>query len=99
LILKAIGLKQNKGGAAYASGKTLVVFLNAGAGIWYPNRVAKQLPRPLDFAAVWVVGLHGGDAGEYIYNATLLDVSEGDAPAWRVRLSEAFDAWKVDGVQ
>jgi hypothetical protein len=31
LILKAIDDKRNKGGAAYAKGKTLVVFLNAGA--------------------------------------------------------------------
>jgi hypothetical protein len=32
LILKAVGKKHSKGGAAYASGKTLVVFLNAGGG-------------------------------------------------------------------
>jgi hypothetical protein len=29
LILEAIGKKHGKGGAAYASGKTLIVFLNA----------------------------------------------------------------------
>jgi hypothetical protein len=38
-ILKAIEHKRKKGGAAYASGKTLVVFLNSGGGIWHPNRV------------------------------------------------------------
>jgi hypothetical protein len=32
LILKAIDQKGNKGGAAYAAGKTLIVFLDAGAG-------------------------------------------------------------------
>jgi hypothetical protein len=99
LILNAVALKQKKGGAAYANGKTLVVFLNAGAGVWYPNRVAKQLPQPLDFGSVWVVGLHGVEAGEYTYNVTLLDVSVGDAPAWRVRLSETFHLWKVERIQ
>ena len=53
LILKAIDQKRNKGGAAYAAGKTLIVFLNADAGKWYPNKVARQLPKPLHFAAVW----------------------------------------------
>jgi hypothetical protein len=42
LILKKIELKRSKG-RAYASGKTLVVFLNAGGGKWSPNKVAKQL--------------------------------------------------------
>jgi hypothetical protein len=50
LILNAINLKREKGGAAYAEGKTLIVFLEAGAGVWYPNKVAKQLPDPLLFA-------------------------------------------------
>jgi hypothetical protein len=57
LILEAIELKRSKGGAAYASGKTLIVFLDADAGAWFPNRVARALPQPLHFAAVWVVGL------------------------------------------
>jgi hypothetical protein len=38
LILRKVEEKQRKGGAAYAAGKTLIVFLNAGAGIWHPNR-------------------------------------------------------------
>ena len=38
LILKAIGIKQSKGGAPYGSGKTLVVFLNS-SGTWFPNKV------------------------------------------------------------
>jgi hypothetical protein len=44
LILQAIRHKQNKGGAAYASGKTLLVLLDAGAGKWFPNKVAKTSP-------------------------------------------------------
>ena len=34
LVLKAIEQKRNKGGAAYAAGKTLIVFLEADAGVW-----------------------------------------------------------------
>jgi len=74
LILKAIDQKYKKGGAPYASGKTLVVFLNAGAGMWFPNEVAKQLPDPLLFDAVWVVGLQKVEDGEYVYATTRLDL-------------------------
>jgi hypothetical protein len=49
LILAAIEQKRTKGGAAYASGKTLVVFLNAATDAWYPNRLARALPNPLHF--------------------------------------------------
>jgi hypothetical protein len=69
LILKAIQAKNKKGGPAYASGKTLFVFLNAGAGAWSPNSVTKQLPDPLHFSVVWVVGLHRVES-EYIYGVT-----------------------------
>jgi hypothetical protein len=96
LILKAIDDKRNKGGAAYASGKTLVVFLNAGGGSWFPNKVAKQLPDPLYYAVVWVVGL---EAGEYDYSVTQLDVGECDAPTWLIRIASNFDSWAVDRVQ
>jgi hypothetical protein len=99
LILKAIERKRKKGGAAYASGKTLVVFLNAGGGKWHPNRVAKRLPDPLHFAVVWVVGLHHVEAGEYVYSVTQLDVSEGDAPAWLVRIGSDFRKWKIERLQ
>jgi hypothetical protein len=67
LILKTINSKQNKGGKAYASGKTLIVFLNAGLGEWFPNKVARQLPEPFDFEAVWVVGLQGVEKNNYVY--------------------------------
>jgi hypothetical protein len=49
LILSKINQKRDKGGAAYASGKTLVVVLEGGMGSWYPNRVAWRLPNPLHF--------------------------------------------------
>lgn len=98
-ILKAIEHKQKKGGAAYASGKTLVVFLNAGGGKWHPNRVAKRLPEPLHFTVVWVAGLNHVEAGEYVYGVTQLDVSEGDAPTWLVRIGKDFDKWEIDRTQ
>lgn len=98
LILKAIDHKHKKG-PTYARGKTLVVFLNEGSGAkWFPDKVAGQLPSPLHFEAVWVVGLQSIDAGEYVYNVTRLDLSRGHAPAWRVRISKEFDQWKVEPV-
>ena len=63
LILRAVEHKNNKGGAAYASGKHLVVFMDADAGVWFPNRVARQLPEPLHFETVWVICLQSVEAG------------------------------------
>jgi hypothetical protein len=99
LILEAIRKKCSEGGAAYASGKTLIVFLNAGAGKWSPNRVARQLPAPLFFAAVWVVGLQCVELGEYVYGVTCLDACDGDAPALRVRIGKDFESWQVTRLQ
>jgi hypothetical protein len=96
LILAAIEKKLRKGGAAYASGKTLIVFLDVDAGKWDPNKVAQQLPTPLHFAAVWVVGLQGVENGHYVYTVTLLDVHEGDVPILRVRIGRDFDSWEVE---
>jgi hypothetical protein len=94
LILKAVEKKRRKG-AAYAAGKTLIVLLNAGAGMWFPNKVAQQLAKPLHFVAVWVVALQGVEAGEYVYAVTHLDVSEGDAPTVLVRIKKDFSAWEA----
>jgi hypothetical protein len=99
LIPGQIALKQDKGKAAYAGGKTLVVFVNAVGGPWFPNRVAKSLPKPLDFAAVWVVGLHGVENGEYLYNVMQLDQEVGAADIWRVRIAADFNSWQVERVQ
>lgn len=99
-ILEAIERKRRKGGAAYASGKSLVVFLNAGGGgAWFPNRVAKRLPTPLHFAIVWVVGLHQVQDGAYVYGVTQLDVSEGNAMVWHVRIGKDFGKWRVEAIQ
>ncbi|QQN63665.1 hypothetical protein JIR23_29845 [Bradyrhizobium diazoefficiens] len=99
LILKAIDDKRVKGGTAYASGKTLVVFVNAGAGEWYPNRVARALPGPLYFATVWVVSLQSETDGAYSYNVVHLDSSQANAPAYRVHIAKDFDDWQVEVVQ
>lgn len=99
LILNAVDKKRSKGGKAYAAGKTLVVFLDAGAGEWFPNRVARQLPYPLLFATVWVVGLQGIEAGEYVYGVTHLDLSEGNAPTLLIRIEKDFGAWEVTRAQ
>jgi hypothetical protein len=99
LILEAIARKRDKGGEPYASGKTLVVFQNAAGQPWFPNTVARKLPAPLYFEAVWVVGLQGIEDGKYIYQVTRLDLRQGNAPAWRVTISAGFDSWTVQPIQ
>jgi hypothetical protein len=46
LILKAIDQKGNKGGAAYAAGKTLIVFLDAGAVPGFQTGLRGDCPIP-----------------------------------------------------
>jgi hypothetical protein len=100
LILAAISAKNDRGGAAYAGGKTLVVFIDAGGGAWYPNRVLRALPRPLHFDVVWLISLHGvTDDGAYVYDVVGLYRSDGNAPAWRVRIAPDFSSWSVKRVQ
>lgn len=99
LIFEAIAAKRDKGGAAYAAGKTLVVFVEAGGQPWFPNRVARRLPEPLHFAAVWVVGLGGVEDGRYVYHVALLDVGDGDAPTYLVSIESDFTAWSVRRIQ
>jgi hypothetical protein len=100
LILQRIEQKRIKGGAAYASGKTLIVFLDSGGGPWYPDRVAKQLPEQLHFDAVWVVGLREVVADEYIYAVTRVDdMGFGATPKWRVRSAANFENWTVELLQ
>lgn len=99
LILAAVNQKRDKGGEAYASGKTLVVFLDAPAGEWFPNRVAKALPDPLYFDDVWVVGLQGVENDEYVYGVTQLDISSGNARVYMVRINSTFAGWAVTAIQ
>ncbi len=97
LILEQIGKKQNKGGKAYASGKILVVFLNRQGADWYPNRLAKMLPKKIDFDDVWVVGLQEVIDDTYLYNVTQLN-SIG-CPIWRVHIDKLFESWVVSRIQ
>jgi hypothetical protein len=97
-ILEKIEHKRSKG-AAYASGKALAVFLFRPGAHWFPNKVAKRLPEPMHFAMVWVVGPQSAEDGQYSYNVSLLKMSFGDAPTWRVHIAKAFDAWTVDRLQ
>lgn len=97
-IAKAVSDKQKKGGAAYATGKTLIVFLNSGGGEWKPTRVAKNLP-PHDFGAVWVVGLYTAKDGEYVYGVANLHLEIGQAPTWTVHIAKDFGFWSVERKQ
>lgn len=98
-ILDAIAKKRRKGGAAYASGKQLIVFLDAGGGTWFPNKVAKQLPNPLYFDGAWIVALQGVEIDQYVYGVTRLNIVLGNAPAWLVRIDNGFLAWTVQRIQ
>jgi hypothetical protein len=98
-ILEAVAKKQAKGGAAYASGKQLVVFLDSGGGEWYPNKVARSLRGPLLFDEVWVAGLHGPVVEHYVYGVTLLSLVVGNAPTWLVRIATDFSSWSVTRIQ
>ena len=98
-LLNAVRKKIAKGGHAYASGKTLVIFLESGESSWHPNRVARELPNPLHFDTVWVTGLCEVVSGNYVYGVASLDLSAGDAPAFRVAIGPEFDRWEVSRIQ
>jgi hypothetical protein len=101
LILDAVQAKESKG-EAYARGKTLVVFLDAGLGEWKPNVVARKLPAG-HFKNVWVIGLNGPVVdGRYTYAVTCIRTGldpVGNAPTWLVQIHEAFDSWEVKCIQ
>jgi hypothetical protein len=99
LIFEAIETKQNKGFASYASGKTLIVFVDTGPSEWFPNRIARNLPDPLYFEAVWVISLQSVENGDYVYGVTLLDISQDPAPVYLIRIGSKFDGWAVTELQ
>jgi len=100
LLTKAVQDKESKGGAPYARGKMLVVFLDAGLGEWHPNSVARELP-PGNFPNVWVVQFSRlGGKGEYIYGVTCVRSENGlPVPIWLVEINPTFEAWKVQQLQ
>jgi hypothetical protein len=97
LTLRAVGEKSAQG-KSYAAGKTLIVFLAAN-GKWRANVVARQLPDPLFFSDVYVIRREGIEAGEYVYGVALLDLAEGPAPVWLVRIAQDFASWTVKQLQ
>jgi hypothetical protein len=45
-----------------------------------------------------VISLRGLENGEYIYNVAHLDLSDGNTPAFEVRITD-FESWKVTRLQ
>jgi hypothetical protein len=97
-ILNAIAKKQEKGGAAYAGGKILVVMLEGGEQRWFPNAVARKLS-PTDFASIWVVGFQGIIDGRHIYAAVSLKFLGMNVPTWIIRMAPDFSSWDVQRTQ
>jgi hypothetical protein len=99
-VVEAIRRKQDKGDEQYAGGKTLVVFVNAGnSSGWWPNRVAKAVPQPIMFGAIWLVGLQAVENGDFLYNVIEIDAENGVSHIWRVRIAPSFDGWSVKSIQ
>ncbi|MBK8009106.1 MAG: hypothetical protein IPK23_12300 [Rhizobiales bacterium] len=98
LILEAINSKNDRG-PTYAKGKTLIVFINAGGGAWHPNLVRKELPDPLHFGAVWIVGLMRVENKNYTYAVTSMEDTSGDAPIFAINIADDFDDWTVEKIQ
>ena len=97
LIYAATEHKARKGNH-YAIGKDLVIF-SEGIGVWQPNRAARGILRKHGFNSVWVVHLEKGDDSGYTYFVSLLDVSKGNAPVWRVLINSDFTDWQVQRIQ
>jgi len=97
-LIYAASEHKAKKGAHYASGKDLVI-LSEAMGLWHPNRAARGILRKHGFDSVWVVHLEEGNDCGYTYCVSLLDVSKGDAPAWKVLIESDFASWKVQRIQ
>lgn len=52
------------------------------------------ISRPFGF-----VGLQGVESGEYVYDVTNLDLSDGNVPIFKVRIGQNFDRWHVTRCQ
>ena len=96
--IEAINKKNDKG-AAYAGGKQLLVFLNSSGQPWYPNKLARQLPQPLHFDEVWVLGLQHVQDDAYNYGVSQLTIDTDCAAVWTVHIARSFDAWEVQRIQ
>jgi hypothetical protein len=92
LVLALVEKKLAKGGAAYASGKALVVYLDADVAGYSPRALREHLPADLAFEAVWLVV---PQAGRWDYDVVFLGGQALDPPTYRVSIMEAFDDWTV----
>ncbi len=98
-VLHAYNSKVEKGGSAYAAGKTLIIFLDAGGGEWHPRKVAQRLPMDLVFADAWIFSLLPLEDGKYVYGVSQLGDLERQASTWVVRIDDQFTSWDVELVQ
>jgi hypothetical protein len=98
-ILHAYSSKIAKGGSAYAAGKNLIIFLDAGGHEWHPRKAAQQLPGNLVFSDVWIFGLLPFEDGKYVYVVSQLGDPQRAAPTWLVRVDDQFTSWNVELVQ
>jgi len=94
-IIQAIQHKAKKG-AKYATGKILVVFFD-GAGIFYPNKIAKAVNGKHDFERVYLVGLLN-DKGGTEYSYSVLELNEQNTSAAIVKIDPSFSSWSVSGI-
>ena len=70
------------------------------AEVWWPNEVAKQLPSPLLFEDIWVVGLQGVVEGKYSYGVTQLVLNEdGNVPVSIADIDQDFNGWNLRRIQ
>ena len=95
-ILERVSEKNNRG-RVYGQTRHLIVFLyrSGNPEQWWPNRLARSLPQPLHFEMVWLVCFQRFDGADRIYGVTCLDVSQGHAPIWLVRIDSTFDRWAI----
>lgn len=99
-ILDAIVQKNSKGGAAYASGKTLIVFIDPPVCRGYPIGWRRTCLNRFISTVAWAVGLQKvTEDGSYIYAFTSLDPEHDPVPIWLVRILPSFDEWDVRRIQ
>jgi hypothetical protein len=92
LVLAAIEKKVAKGGSAYASGKVLVVYLDADVAGYSPRELRALLPVDFPFEGVWLVV---PQAGRWDYDVVYLSSATLDPPTYHVSITETFDDWSV----
>lgn len=90
-------VKKNDRGEAYASGKTLVVFIHRPGFGWSPNRIQRQLPSDFKFSSLWMFSLKGESNGIYTYNVA--ELNSNPSPAWEVAVDVSKNKWNVEKIQ